>query len=98
MEKHDELIKSFDNYRDVPNDGGHIAIKRADETLEALQSVIDEKQMLLDAALCDLAKVSDCKCCSNIGRCSTHSIERNLAYGGCSRWQWQGAKTAERAS
>ena len=98
MEKHDERINSFENYRDVPNDNEHIVIKRADESIEALQSVIDEKQKLLDAALCDLAKVSDCKCCSHIGQCSTHSIERNLAYGGCARWQWKGAKTAERAS
>ncbi|MBP8640991.1 MAG: hypothetical protein KBI01_08880 [Oscillospiraceae bacterium] len=98
MEKHDELSKSLENYREVPNDSEHIVIKRADVSIEALQSLICEKQKLLDAALCDLAKVSDCKCCSNIGKCSTHSIERNLAYGGCGRWQWKGAEAAEKAS
>ena len=98
MDKHDEMIKSIENYRDVPNEDGRIVIQRTDEAINALQSVIDEKQKQLDAALGDLAKVCDCKCCSNIGKCSTHSIERNLAYGGCARWQWKGALTADKAS
>lgn len=98
MERQDEQIRTLENYRDVPNDGGNIVIKRTDDSIEALQSVINEKQMLLEAALCDLAKVSECKCCANLGQCSTHSVERNLAYGGCGRWQWKGAKLAVKAS
>ena len=73
-------------------------MEKHDEIINALQSTIDEKQKLLDAALCDLAKGSDCKYCANIGQCSTHSVERNLAYGGCARWNWKGAKVVERAS
>ncbi len=98
MDKYNELIKSLENYRDVPNESGHTVIKQTAEAIEALQYEIDEKQKLLDEALDNLSRCSDCKYCANIGQCSNHSIERNLAYGGCGRWQWSGAKKVEKAS
>jgi hypothetical protein len=62
-------------------------------TIEALQSVLDEKQRLLDEALVDLAQCHDCNCCANLSKCSNHRVERNMAYGGCADWQWRGAKS-----
>lgn len=58
----------------------------------------DELKKLFDEALGDLAKDCDCKFCSNLSQCSTRRVERNLAYGNCSNWEWRGAKTAEKAS
>ena len=98
MKKYDELIKSLENYRDTSDDCGHTVLKQSAEAIETLQSVLGEKQRLLDEALDNLAKDSECKYCSNIDQCSSRSIERNLAYGGCGRWQWKGAKVTEKAS
>ncbi len=58
----------------------------------------DELKKLFDEALGDLAKDCDCKFCSNLSQCSTRRVERNLAYGNCSNWEWRGAKMAEKAS
>ena len=98
MDKYNELLKTLENYRDIPNESGQSVLKQTAEAIEELQSVIDEKQKLLAAALDNLSKCSDCKYCSNVNQCSTHSVERNLAYGGCGKWQWTGAKTADIAS
>ncbi len=98
MKKYDELIKSLENYRDTSDDCGHTVLKQSAEAIETLQSVLGEKQRLLDEALDNLAKDSECKYCSNIDQCSSRSIERNLAYGGCGRWQWRGIKAIEKAS
>ncbi len=84
MEDYNVMTQSLENNTDMPE------VKRTAETLEALQSVIDEKQRLLDKALEDLSKGKDCKYCANVGQCSSHCVERNLAYGGCSKWQWRG--------
>ena len=98
MEKYDELIKSLENYRDKPNECDLAVLKRTAEAISVLQSVIVEKQKLLDGALDDLAKCGECKNCSNLNQCSIRSVERNLAYGGCGKWQWKGAKATEKAS
>lgn len=98
MEKYNELIKSLENYRDTSNDCGNSVFMQSAEAIETLQSVLGEKQKLLDEALDNLAKDSDCKFCANIVKCSTRCVERNLAYGGCSRWQWRGIKAVEKAS
>ncbi len=98
MNKYDELIKSLQNCKDVPGECDHSVFKQTAEAIEALQSVLDEKQKLLDVALDDLAKGSECKYCSNLNRCSIRRIERTLAYGKCRDWQWRGTNTAEKAS
>lgn len=98
MEKYDELIKSLKNYRDKTEECEPSVLKLTAEAIEKLQTAINEKQKLLDEALNDLAKGCDCKNCANIDACNIRRIERNLAYGGCSKWQWKGAKIADIAS
>ena len=98
MEKYNELLKSLESVNNEPETCDRSIIKQTAEAIQTLQSAIDEKQRLLDEALSDLAKGHDCKNCSNIDRCSIRRIERNLAYGGCSSWQWKGLKTEEIAS
>ena len=94
----DELIKSIENYRDIPGEGGTLVLRRSAEAIESLQSDLDDRQRLLDKALEDLATETDCKNCANLDHCSAHRVERNLAYGGCDKWQWRGAKVAVMAS
>lgn len=98
MKKYDALIETLEKHKDIPDECGHSIFEQTAEAIGALQSVIDEKQRLLDEALQDLAKSNECKYCSNIDQCSLNRIDRNLAYGSCSKWQWHGAKTAEKAS
>lgn len=98
MMNYDNLMESLESHRDKPDEGGHLMSEQTAEAIEALQSVINEKQRLLDEALGDLAKSNECKYCSNIDQCSLNRIDRNLAYGSCSTWQWHGAKTADKAS
>jgi Fic family protein len=98
MDRYDELIKSLENYLNATDDNGHLMFKQTAEAIGALKSAIDEKQTLLDEALEDLAKENDCKNCAHVGQCSAHRIERNFAYGGCSQWQWRGAKLIYKAS
>lgn len=98
MENNNELMNSLDSNRHMAAENGYAGSDHTDETIQRLQSVINEKQHLLDQALEDLAKGNDCRNCANIDRCSVHSIERNFAYGGCCRWQWRGTKSAVIAS
>lgn len=98
MNKYDELIESLENHRDTPDESGHSIFEQTAEAIESLQSVLDEKQKLLDEALEDLAKSNDCKYCLNLDQCSLSRIDRNIAYGSCSSWQWHRTKTAEKAS
>jgi len=98
MNKYDELIKSLQNYKNIPNDCDRSVFEQTVEAIENLQSVLDEKQRLLDVALDDLAKGSECKYCSNLDQCSIRRIERTLAYGNCRDWQWRGANTEDKAS
>ncbi len=95
---YNELIKSLENYKSMPEEREHSVLKQTAEAIETLQSVVDEKQMLLDMALNDLAKSSECKYCSNLDKCSMRRIERTLAYGSCADWKWRGANTADIAS
>ena len=98
MERYDELIKSLENYRDIPNDCGRTVFKQTAEAIEALQTAVEKKQKLLDEALGDLSNGCDCKYCSNISQCNTRRIERNFAYGSCDKWQWRGKITSDKAS
>lgn len=98
MEKYDELIKSLESCRDLPDEYGRSVAKQTAEAIARLNSVINEKQKLLDEALGDLAKCGECKYCANIDQCRIRSIERNLAYGSCNRWQWRGEKAVAKAS
>jgi len=98
MEKYNELIKTLENYRDLPDQSGHEVLKETAVAIQTLQSAIDEKQRLLDRALGDLASCGDCKNCANLDHCSSHRIERNMAYGRCAQWQWKGSKAEEMAS
>ncbi len=98
MKEYDELINTLENYRETPDGCGHTVLKQSAKAIETLQSVLGEKQRLLDEALDNLAKDSECKFCANIDQCSNRCIERNLAYGGCARWQWRGIKANEKAS
>lgn len=95
MKNYDNLMESLESHRNKPDECGHSTFE---QTIEALQSAINEKQKLLDEALGDLAKSNDCKYCSNIDQCSLNRIDRNLAYGGCSKWQWHGSKAVDKAS
>ena len=98
MEKYNELIKSLEGYINTPDESVRSVLIKTTQALETLQSVVGEKQKLLDAALNDMAKSSECKYCSNIDHCSMRRIERTLAYGACADWQWHGVKTEEKAS
>ena len=98
MDKYNELIKSLKDCINTPDENVRSVLKQTTQALETLQSVVGEKQKLLDAALNDMAKSSECKNCSNIDNCSIRRIERNLAYGACATWQWRGAKSEEKAS
>jgi hypothetical protein len=105
MDKYDELIKSLDglirsieNDQDIPDEGERNLLKRTAEALESMQFDLGYKQKLLDEALADLARENDCKNCAHINLCNAHRIERNLAYGGCDKWQWRGAQIAVKAS
>ncbi|MFB0920722.1 MAG: hypothetical protein QMB62_07555 [Oscillospiraceae bacterium] len=98
MSTYDELIKSLKDYRNISEEDEHSVLKKTAEAIEALQSVVDEKQKLLDVALKDLAKSSECKYCSNLDKCSLRRVERTLAYGNCAEWKWRGANTADIAS
>lgn len=88
MDNYNELPKSTEHNRD-----NYMPYEQTAGTIEALQSVLDEKQRLLTAAMRDLAEDNECKYCANIEKCSAHHIERNLAYGGCAKWQWRGVKS-----
>lgn len=98
MEKYNELIKTLENYKDASNDSGHAVLTQTAQALELLQSAVSEKQKLLEEALGDLAKDGDCKYCAHINECRLQRIERNMAYGGCAKWEWRGAKKEEMAS
>jgi hypothetical protein len=98
MDRYDELIKSLETYKDITDECGHSLFIQTVEAIEALQTAVGEKQKLLDEALEDLSSVKECKYCSNIEQCSMHRIERNLAYGGCDKWQWHGTDAAVKAS
>ena len=92
MDNYEELQKSLEN-----NGDKYVPQNQAVGSIEALQSVISEKQKLINAVMADLAEGNDCKYCAKIDQCSPHQVERNFAYGGCARWQWRGAKMAEKA-
>ncbi len=91
MNNYDELLKSIE-----PSDNRYMPYDQVAGAIEELQSVIGEKQKLLNASIADLADGRDCKYCAYIDQCSMHQIERNLTYKGCGRWQWRGAKTADK--
>ena len=98
MEQYEELLKSLESCGKAPSDCEPSVLKRTAEAIEALKAAVAEKQKLLDRALGDLAKDSECKHCANVGQCSTRCVERNLAYGGCGKWQWKGVAATEIAS
>jgi hypothetical protein len=105
MDKYNELIKSLDelihsieSYHSVPEKNESLLLRQTAEAIEALQTDLGDKEKLLDEALRDLAQENDCKNCAHISQCSTHRIERNLAYGGCDKWEWHGAKSVVKAS
>lgn len=105
MDKYNELIKSLDelihsieSYQSVPDKNESLLLKRTAEAIVALQTDLGDKEKLLDEALHDLAQENACKNCAHIDSCTAHRIERNLAYGGCAKWQWRGAKTVVMAS
>jgi hypothetical protein len=98
MDRYDELIRSLEKFKYFLDENGHSVFAETAEAIGALQSVLDEKQKLLDEAMEDLSKSNDCKYCAHINECSAHRIERNLAYGGCANWKWHGAKVVCRAS
>jgi hypothetical protein len=92
MNNYDDQLKSLDHSGDK-----YVPFEQDAGTIEALQSTIGEKQKLYNAAIADLAEANDCKYCANIDQCTPHQIERNFAYRGCIRWQWRGAKPADKA-
>lgn len=89
----DELQKSTDLSGDK-----YMMLEQATASNEDLQSLLGEKQRLLNASIADLAEGRDCKFCAYIDKCSMHQIERNLAYKSCARWQWRSVKAADKTA
>ncbi len=97
MDRYDELIKSLEKYMCVKDELGNSLFAQTAEAIKALQAIVEEKQKSYAGALEDLENGRECKFCAHVDICSTQRIERNLVYGGCSKWQWRGIKTEVKA-